>query len=234
MNGAATAARPGSPRRHQRARARPYGRPRGRHLKRLDARARRAHEEAKLSSAFWKRASVSLAAGALAAVLAAPIASLAASPGVVASVLPPGPEVAQFLGSGQCVSLGGGGLTSAGLQQGGLSRIYSFGAGGFYNPYYNPSYSSYGLGTVGTFLNFTGGQQSPLAVLSGSPYCAGLGINAPAPTGGAFVVRDFGLLTGPLFGYQGAGYSPFGTNTFGTAGGTGGLGGFGSFGFGFR
>ena len=186
-----------------------------------------------MSSAFWKRASVSLAAGALAAVLGSPLASLAAAPESVARVLPPGPEVAQFFGSGQCVSLGGGGLTSAGLQQGGLSRIFSFGAGSFYNPYYNPAYSSYGLGTTGTFLNFTGGQQSPLAMLSGTPYCAGLGIAPPAPTGGPFVVRDFGL-TGPLFGFQGAGYSPFGTTGFGTAGGVGGLGGFGTFGFGFR
>jgi hypothetical protein len=192
-------------------------------------------EEAKLSSAFWTRASVSLVAGALAAVLASPLASLAASPGTLASVLPPGPETAQFAGASQCVALGGGGLTSAGLQQGGLSRIFSFGAGGFYSPYYNPAYSSFGLGTVGTFLNFTGGQQSPLAVLSGTPYCAGLGITPPAPTGGPFLVRDFGLLTSPLFGFQGAGgFGQFGVSPFGGAGGVGGLGGFGSFGFGFR
>src|SRR5579883_124919 len=111
-----------------------------------------------MSSGIWKRASVSLVAGALAAVIASPLASLAASPAVVASVLPPAPDPAQFGGFAQCQALGGGGLMSAGLQQGGLSQVYSFGAGSFYGPYYNPAYSSYGLGTVGTFLNFSGGQ----------------------------------------------------------------------------
>jgi hypothetical protein len=187
-----------------------------------------------LISAFWKRASVGLVAGALAAVVASPVSSLAASPGTVASVLPPGPEVAQFAGASQCVALGGGGLTSAGLQQGGMSRIYGFGAGSFYNPHYNPVYSSYGLGTASTFLNFQGGQPSPLASLSGSPYCAGLGIAPPVPTGGAFIVRDFGLSASPIFGFQGAGYSPFGTSAFGGVGGFGGAGGFGLGGFGFR
>ncbi len=193
-----------------------------------------------MSSGFWKRASVSLAAGALAAVVASPLASLAASPGAVASVLPPGSQVAQFAGAAQCLALGGGGLTSAGLQQGGLGRVYSFGAGGFYGPYYNPAYSSLGLGTIGTFLNFSGGQPSALASLSGSPYCAGLGIVAPAPTGGPFVVRDFGLTSTPLFGFSGAGLGSFGSNSFGAGSfgtspfGMGGFGGPGPFGFGFR
>ncbi|HLH27028.1 MAG TPA: hypothetical protein VK066_31285 [Chloroflexota bacterium] len=186
-----------------------------------------------MSSGIWKRASVSLVAGALAAVIASPLASLAASPAVVASVLPPAPDPAQFGGFAQCQALGGGGLMSAGLQQGGLSQVYSFGAGSFYGPYYNPAYSSYGLGTVGTFLNFSGGQPSPLATLVGSPYCQGLGIVAPAPTGGPFVVRDFGLSSTPIFGFQGAGFSPFGVSSFGM-GGVGGVGGFSPFGFGFR
>jgi len=107
--------------------------------------------------------------------------------------------------------------------------VFSFGAGGFYGTYYNPAYSSYGLGTMGTFLNYSGGQPSTLATLSGSPYCAGMGIVAPTPTGGPFVVRDFGLSSSPVFGYQGAGYGTFGMSPFST-GGMGGLGGFGGYG----
>jgi hypothetical protein len=183
-----------------------------------------------MSSGLWKRAGISLVAGALAAVVASPLAGLAASPGTVARVLPLAPPVAQHGGAAQCLALGSGGLTGAGLQQGGLGRVFSFGAGGFYGPYYNPAYSSFGLGTVGTFLDFRGGQPSPLATLSGTPYCAGLGIVAPAPTGSPYIVRDFGLSTSPLFGFQGAGFGSFGMSPFGT----GGLGGLGGFSLGFR
>jgi hypothetical protein len=190
-----------------------------------------------MRSGFWKRARVSLVAGALAAIVVSPLASLAASPGAMASVLPLQPQIAQFHGIASCQALGGGGQASSGLQQGGLSSVYSFGAGGFYSPYYNPAYSSYGLGTMGTFLNYSGGQPSPLASLAGSPYCAGLGIVAPAPTGAPFVVRDFGLSSNPIFGFQGAGFGTFGMSPFGMGGvgNMGGFGGFGAFGgFGFR
>ncbi len=88
-----------------------------------------------MSSRFWKRASVSVVAGALAAVAASPLASRAASPGAVASVLPPGSDPAQFGAAAQCQALGGGGLMSAGLQSGGLGQVFSLGAGGFYGPY---------------------------------------------------------------------------------------------------
>jgi len=180
-----------------------------------------------MSSGFWKRASVSLVTGALAALMLAPLASLAASPGLVASVLPLQPQIAQLGGVGSCQALGGGGQTSAGLLNGGLSRIYSFGAGGFYGSYYNPAYSSYGLGTMGTFLNYSGGQPSALAALSGSPYCAGLGIAAPAPTGAPFVVSNFGLLNTTLAGFQGAGYGAmYGMSPF-SLGGFAGYGGYG-------
>jgi hypothetical protein len=156
---------------------------------------------------------------------------------MLASVVPPAPVVGQFIGSGglaQCGALGGGGLTSAGLQSGGLSQIYGFGAGSFYGPYSNPAYSSYGFGTIGGFLDFRTGQPSALAAFAASPYCQGLGINAPAPTGGAFVVRDFGLFPSPISGFVGAGYGSFGMSPFGM-GGVGGAGGFGGaspFGFG--
>ena len=183
-----------------------------------------------MSSGYWKRATVSLVAGALAAVAASPLTSLAASP--VASVVAPGPQVAQFHGSGQCQLLGGGGLTSAGLQSGGLSQVYTLGAGAFYGPYYSPVYSGLGIGTIDNFLNFSAGQPSPLATLAASPLCQGLGITVPAPSGGPFVVRNFGLVPSPIAGYVGAGFGSFGMSPFGASGTGARFGGFGPLGFG--
>jgi hypothetical protein len=191
-----------------------------------------------MSSGFWKRASASLIAGALTAFLASPLTTLAASPPVPASLLPATPGAEQLAGLGQCVALGGGGLTGAGVQSIGLSQIYPFGAGGFYGPHYDPVYSSYGLGTASGFLNYSGGQPSRLATLAGSPLCQGAGLTVPAPTGGAFVVRDWGTTPSSVLGFVGAGRgafgaSPFGTGAFGTgAFGTTGLGAFGTAGLG--
>ena len=193
-----------------------------------------------MSSGFWKRASASLVAGALTAFLASPLTTLAASPAVPASVLPPR-GVEQLAGLGQCIALGGGGLTGAGVQSTGLAQIYPFGAGGFYGPSYDPVYSSYGLGTVSGFLNYSGGQPSRLATLAGSPLCQGAGITVPAPTGGAFLVRDFGTTPSSVLGFVGAGRGSFGASSFGAGGfgtpglgafGTAGLGGFGTLGVG--
>jgi hypothetical protein len=208
-----------------------------------------------MNSGFWKRASASLVAGALTAFLAAPVAQVAASPADPARIGLPGSEVGQFFGQaqGQCLALGGGGLTGAGLQQGsGLARLGSLGSGAFYGPYHSPVYGSYGIGRIGGFLNYSGGQPSQLGTLAGSPLCAGLNITVPAPTGGAFVVRDWGTTPSSVLGFQGAGFgafgmSPFGAGgfgagAFGTAGfpggfgfgpfGVGGLGTLGGFGFG--
>jgi hypothetical protein len=194
-----------------------------------------------MSSGFWKRASASLVAGALTAFLASPLATLAASPAVPASLLPATSGTEQLAGLGQCVALGGGGLTGAGVQSIGLSQIYPFGAGGFYGPHYDPVYSSYGLGTASGFLNYSGGQPSRLATLAGSPLCQGAGLTVPAPTGGAFVVRDWGTTPSSVLGFVGSGRgafgaSPFGTGAFGTTGlgafGTAGVGGLGTLGVG--
>jgi hypothetical protein len=195
-----------------------------------------------MSSGFWKRASASLTVGALTALLASPLVSLA-SPAEPARLVPASPSLEQGHGFGQCLTLGSGGLQGAGTQSIGLGQIYSLGAGGFYGPSYSPVYSGYGLGTVSGFQNFSGGQPSRLATLAGSSYCQGLGLNVPAPTGAPFLVRDFGTTPSSTLGYVGSGFGPFGQNQQqGTTGfNTGfhgffppyGLGGFGGFPFGF-
>ena len=185
-----------------------------------------------MSSGLWKRASASLTAGALTALLASPFVTLA-SPAEPARLLPASRELEQGLGFGQgfgighgfgigqgsgigsCLTLGGGGLTGAATQSGGLSQIYGLGAGGFYGPSSNPVYGSYGLGTVSGFQNFSGGQPSRLATLAGSAFCQGLGLNVPAPTGGPYLVRDFGTTPNSTVGFAGAGYGSFGQNQLG-------------------
>ncbi|MBX5490336.1 MAG: hypothetical protein IRZ14_04200 [Chloroflexi bacterium] len=91
---------------------------------------------------FWTRLSVGMAAGALVALTAMPSAGFAR-------------ELEQFVPYPSC-AVSGGGLTGAGNAVG-QSQIFSFGAGGFYGPYYSPVFGSVGLGTIGGFLNFTGG-----------------------------------------------------------------------------
>jgi len=168
-----------------------------------------------MSSGFWKRASASLTVGALTALLASPLASLAS-------------PAEQGGGFGQCLTLGSGGLQGAGTQSIGLGQVYTLGAGGFYGPSYSPVYSGYGLGTVSGFENFSGGQPSRLATLAGSPYCQGLGLTVPAPTGAPYVVRDFGTTPNSTLGYVGAGYGYLGQTQqqFGMTGFHGGYGGF--------
>ncbi len=169
-----------------------------------------------MSSGFWKRASASLVAGALAAVLAAPLSGQAFGTSEVSRLTPP--PAPEQIGPAACLVLGSGGLTGAGLRSVGLSQVTSFGSGGFYGPYYNPAFTANGYGTVSGFLSFTGGQPSPLAVTLGSALCQGLGLTAPAPSGGPFVLRDWGLVPPPVLGFPGAGLGLFG---FGFPGGLG-------------
>jgi hypothetical protein len=146
---------------------------------------------------FWKRARAGLLIGVLSGLLVAPAPALAAAPQEPGRLAVPGEALAQFFGPGPCFGLGSGGLTGAGLLIGGLGQLYSLGAGGFYSPYYQPAYGSFGIGTVSGFLNFSGGQPSPLAFLAGSPFCVGLGLSGGVLSTAPFVLFDSGL---PPFG----------------------------------
>jgi hypothetical protein len=128
---------------------------------------------------FWTRWGVGVAAGVLVALTAAPASGHAR-------------ELEQFLPYPVC-AVSGGGLTGAGNAVG-QSQILSFGAGGFYGPYYSPAFGSVGLGTIGGFLNFTGGlpyctspfgpvqyTSAPFVLSSLGPASGTLGLRVPAP-----------------------------------------------------
>ncbi|HLI28382.1 MAG TPA: hypothetical protein VKZ60_15020 [Chloroflexota bacterium] len=121
---------------------------------------------------FWTRLGVGMAAGALVALTAAPATSHAR-------------DLEQFLPYPVC-AVSGGGLTGAGNAVG-QSQILSFGAGGFYGPYYSPVFGSVGLGTIGGFLNFTGGL----------PFCTSP-FGAVQYTSAPFVLSSLGPTPGTL------------------------------------
>ncbi len=166
---------------------------------------------------LWRHA---LLGGALAVITLWPVATHAA-PADGLGPAAAGEPVHQFFGGGggaqTCFALGSGGLTGSAAAFGGVNQLASLGSGAWYGPSYAPAYGNFGIGTVGGFLNYSGGQPSPFAVLAGSPYCAGL------PFGG--VTTTFGtapcLVNGYSFGTGGIGFStpvlggiPFGGVTF--------------------
>jgi hypothetical protein len=179
----------------------------------------------------WKRIGASLLVGALAVIASSPLAALAAAPSDAIGIVPPGEALPQLGGQNDCTLLAGG-LTGA-LQSGGISQLASLGAGGFYGPYYNPAFGTFGLGSFGGFMNFSGGQPSRSASVSAFPQCQGLlgttGAGGVA-RGRPFVVRDFGPVGGSLSGLArlgfggapfgragllGGGFAPFGLGTLG-------------------
>ena len=165
-----------------------------------------------MTARFWTRLGAGFVAGALIALgtAAAPVAAREyATP---AALLPTGAVVEQlgFYPYPSC-AVSGGGLTG-GQNNLGQSQVLSFGAGGFHSPYYSPSYGSYGLGSIGGFLNFTGGL----------PYCQGNTVqysSAPyllSSLGNSPLAGNYGLLTVPPtggfggYGYPYGGFPPYG------------------------
>jgi hypothetical protein len=182
----------------------------------------------------WKR---TLLAGALSVAALWPVATYAA-PSDTLDPLGPGQAVSQFGfgGGGNCFALGGGSVIGPGVAFASLTQTAGLGSGGFYGGYSNPAYGTQGIGSFGGgFLNFIGGQPSPFASLGGSPYCAGLGLNAttlnsapcvvpaasPYFNGGAgFNVGGFGGGFGQ-FPFGGVGFQPWGASPFGFGLGSG-------------
>lgn len=156
---------------------------------------------------IWTRLGAGLAAGALIALGAAPAALAARELPDTAALLSPGAAVEQlgFSPYPQCAVSGGG---STGIfNNGGQTQVFSFGAGGFHSPYYSPSYGSFGVGTIGGFLNFTGGV----------PFCASPFSNVQYSTA-PFVINSLGPTAGTL------GLQPLpGVGGWGSFGGWGGF-----------
>jgi hypothetical protein len=141
---------------------------------------------------FRKRAAASLLAVALAATTS-PFVTHAASPAELIGAVSPADGPHQFTNPSACLALGGNSLGAVTADSSGLGRIFSLGSGGFYGGYSTPAYSSFGLGTVGGYMQFTGGSPTYASLLAGSPYCAGLNLAQFGNTGttGTFLLRDF-------------------------------------------
>ena len=169
---------------------------------------------------FWTRLGAGLIAGALVA-LAAPLSTAARELPATAALLPPPAVAAQltFTNYNNCM-VSGGGYTGAGnSSQYGQGQVLSFGSGGFANPYYSPTFGSFGVGTIGGFLNFP----------NGLPYCTSA--NGTVQYSGApYVLSSLGIQPGSQFGQISAANSYYaGGSGYPLSSGYGGYGGYGGY-----